>query len=198
MLESIAEPYVVEKYFLSRIQMPGTVYEMYAPNCNKRYIGSTKKSLQKRLNAHKNKNHPLFAFGEVQIRPLLENVPEELLRKKEGEYIRRFKNDLFNTRVAGRTQKEKYWEDIEASRQYHRGLYTPKKSGGDGMYRQLTRYTENREVILRHLCIKNAKKYLRMPSKRSLAKYNFTDAELDSIKKHIYYQKTNEPSASEN
>lgn len=165
--------------------MPGTVYEMYSPNCIKRYIGSTTQSLRQRLNAHRSRKHPIFAYDDVGIRPLLENVPDAELRKKEGEYIRRFQNDLFNTRVAGRTPKEKYWENVEASREYHRNQYIPIKEGGDGNYRQLQRYKDNREAILRQTCIRNAKKQLRLPSKRSQSKYNFTQCEIDDIKKHI-------------
>ena len=158
---------------------------MYSPHCNKRYIGSTTQPLKKRLHCHKHRKHPIFQFGEVKIRPLLENVPGMDLRKKEGEYIRERMSELFNTRVAGRTQKEKYWEDVEASRQYHRNQYTPKKDGGDGDYRQLRRYNDNKEHILRELCLKNAIKNKRMPSKRSLAKYNFTEKELADVKKHL-------------
>ena len=100
--------------------------------------------------------------------------------------------NLFNTRVAGRTQKEKYWEDVESSRQYHREQYTPMKEGGDGDYRQLNYYKKHRELVLRELCLKNAKKSARMPSRRSLLKYNFTQAELDDIKKHIQKAKDDE------
>lgn len=172
--------------------MSGTVYEMYAPSCNKKYIGSTTKALKLRLNAHRSKRHPLFHFDDVQIRTLEENVPLEKLRKREGEYIKQFKDNLFNTRVAGRTQKEKYWEDVESSRQYHRDQYTPMKEGGDGDYRQLNYYKKHRELVLRELCLKNAKKSARMPSRRSLLKYNFTQAELDDIKKHIQKAKDDE------
>jgi hypothetical protein len=164
--------------------MLGTVYEMYSPHCNKRYIGSTTASLKKRLHSHRHRKHPLFQYGEVKIRPLLENVPGIDLRKKEGEYIKARMSELFNKRVAGRTQKEKYWDDVDASREYHRNQYTPKKAGGDGTYRQLVRYQENKERILRELCLKNAVKRGSLPSKRSLRKYNFTEEELATIKKH--------------
>ena len=175
--------------------MSGTVYEMYSPHCCKRYIGSTRRPLNLRLNAHRYRKHPLFQFADVQIRPLVENVPLVELRKKEGEYIKKHMDELYNERVAGRTQKEKYWEDVEASRQYHRNQYTPKKEGGDGDYRQLRRYEDNRETILRELCLKNAYKHKRLPSKRSLLKYNFTDAELDDLRKYIAKQQ-NEPNTS--
>jgi len=171
--------------------MPGTVYEMFSPNCNKRYIGSTTQSLRRRLSAHRRRNHPIFAFDDVQIQPLLENVPDDLLRKTEGEYIRKHKNNLFNTRVAGRTPREKYWEDPEASRAYHRNQYTPIKAGGDGNYRQLRHYQENKEAILRKTCLRNARKHLRLPTKRSIEKYNLTEREIDDIKEHIHQMQQN-------
>jgi len=177
--------------------MPGTIYEMYSPHCNKRYIGSTTRPLNLRLNAHRNKKHPLFAYNDVKIRPLEENVPDEKLRKREGQYIKAQMDNLFNTRVAGRTQKEKYWEDVDASRQHQRSQYTPIRDGGDGNYRQLNRYKQNSYEITRQACITNAKKQLRMPSRRSMTKYNFTEAELEVIKKHIQEAKENEPSTSE-
>jgi len=167
--------------FFARIiekEMPGTVYEMYSPNCNKRYIGSTTQSLRQRLSAHRRRNHPIFAFDDVQIQPLVENVPNDLLRKTEGEYIRKHQGNLFNTRVAGRTAREKYWEDVDASRAYQRSQYTPIKAGGDGNYRQLRRYQENRHDILRKMCIRYAKKHNIKPSPRSMRKYNITEDEL--------------------
>ena len=136
--------------------MNGTVYELYSPNCELRYIGSTKKRLNIRLS--RTKVAPsIFQHGDVNIRALEENVPADELKKKEGEYIRRAYGKLFNTRIAGRTQKERYYEDLDASRERQRSLYTPKRNGGSGDYRQLNRYNENRLQILRTLCIKNAR-----------------------------------------
>jgi len=95
--------------------MNGTVYELYSPNCELRYIGSTKKCLKIRLNAHKSKRHPIFQHSDVNIRALEENVPADKLKKKEGEYIRRAQGKLFNTRIAGRTQRGdimKIWTQV--------------------------------------------------------------------------------------
>jgi len=163
----------------------GTVYELFSPNCNKTYIGSTTKSLATRLNAHRYRNHPLFDYGEVDIRVLEQDIPKEELRKREGKHIRERINSVFNTRVAGRTQRERYYEDVDSSRAYHRQQYTPKRAGGDGNYRQLNRYKENKDVILRDMCIRNAYKYKRLPTKYSQLKYCLTKDEIADILKHI-------------
>ena len=189
----------VDIFFLRRThrRMSGTVYEMYSPNCNKTYIGSTKHPLRLRLLGHKYRNHPLFQYGEVNIRPLFTNVPSAELRKKEGECIKERMSDVFNKRVAGRTQKEKYHEDLDASRQYHRSKYTPKKNGGDGQYRQLLRYEKHREEILRQICLRNAVKYKRLPTKLSIQKYNLTDEEIADLKKSIKQAKEDESRTSQ-
>ena len=177
--------------------MNGTVYELYSPNCELRYIGSTKKRLNIRLSSHKSKRHPIFQYSDVNIRALEENVPADELKKKEGEYIRRAYGKLFNTRIAGRTQRERYYEDLDASRERQRSLYTPKRNGGSGDYRQLNRYNENRLQILRTLCIKNAQKHLRLPAKRSIEKHKITDEEIADLKKYIQKAKEDESRTSQ-
>ena len=177
--------------------MNGTVYELYSPNCELRYIGSTKKCLKIRLNAHKSKRHPIFQHSDVNIRALEENVPADKLKKKEGEYIRRAQGKLFNTRIAGRTQRERYYEDLDASREHQRSMYTPKKNGGDGQYRQLVRYEEHREKILRQICLRNAVRYKRLPTKLSIQKHNLTDEEIADLKKYIQKTKEDESRTSQ-
>jgi len=177
--------------------MNGTVYELYSPNCELRYIGSTKKCLKTRLSAHKSKRHPIFQHSDVNIRALEENVPADKLKKKEGEYIRRAQGKLFNTRIAGRTQRERYYEDLDASREHQRNMYTPKRNGGSGDYRQLNRYKNNRLQILRTLCIKNAQKHLRLPAKRSIEKHKITDEEIADLKKYISKAKDDESRTSQ-
>lgn len=160
----------------------GCVYEMFSPNCKKTYIGSTINPPRVRLCAHKYKNHPIFQYGDVDVRVLEVDIPRSELRRREGYYIRQKMGNLFNSRVAGRSQKEKYWEDPEASRAYHRALYTPKKAGGDGQYRQLNRYNKNSYNILRQMCLKYARDHGTLPSRRSMEKYNFTEVELRTLR----------------
>ena len=158
----------------------GCVYEMYSNNvtCNRTYIGSTTGNPRGRLASHKYKKHPIFQFGQVDVRVLEPNVPASELRKREGDFIRERRGSLFNLRVAGRTQREKYHENIEASRAYQRSQYVPKKDGNEGSYRQLDYYKENSERILRRLCLKNARARGTPPTPRSVQKYAFTDEEL--------------------
>jgi len=161
----------------------GCVYEMYSTNeqCNKTYIGSTRNNPRGRLASHKYNHHPIFEFGAVDVRILEDNIPIENLRKREGELIRERKGLVFNTRIAGRTQKEKYHENIDESRAYHRSKYVPKKHGGDGAYRQLQYYNENAVKILRNTCLKNARARGTPPTPRSVQKYGFTDEELAGL-----------------
>ena len=115
------------------------------------------------------------------MRILEDNIPREHLRRREGEIIRERKDTLFNTRIAGRTQKEKYHENVDESRAYHRAQYVPKKRGGDGDYRQLQYYNDNAAKILRKTCLKNAHDRGTPPTERSIAKYEFTSEELEGL-----------------
>ena len=161
----------------------GRVYEMYSKNeqCNKTYIGSTINNPRGRLASHKYNHHAIFEFGDVDVRILEDNIPREQLRKREGEIIRERKDTLFNTRIAGRTQKEKYHENIDESRAYHRSQYVPKKKGGDGDYRQLQYYNDHAAKILRKTCLRNAHNRGTPPTERSIAKYEFTSEELEGL-----------------
>jgi hypothetical protein len=163
----------------------GCVYEMFSNNkkCNKTYVGSTTGKPRGRLASHKYKKHPIFSFGEVDVRVLEKDIPVDDLRKREGEFIRERQGTLFNIRVAGRTQKERYHENIDASRAYQRSQYTPKKDGGADGYRQLNYYHDNARRILRRTCLQNAHKRGTPPTERSIKKYGFTAEELGELSK---------------
>ena len=155
--------------------------------------------LEERLRLHRQKPHPIFQHGDVEIEALERDVPDDKLLRAEGAHIKHYGLDnLFNVRVAGRTAKERYWDDIDASRERNRNEYTTKRDGGDGQYRQLLRYKENRENILRATCLKNAVKYKRLPTKLSIQKYNFTDDEIADIKKCIQKAKDDALKSSTN
>lgn len=142
--------------------------------------------LEERLRLHRQKPHPIFQHGDVEIEALERDVPDDKLLRAEGAHIKHYGLDnLFNVRVAGRTSKERYWDDIDASRERNRNEYTAKRDGGDGQYRQLVRYKENREKILRQSCLKNAVKYKRLPTKLSIQKYKLTDEEIADLQKSI-------------
>ena len=55
----------------------GCVYEMFSDNvkCNKTYIGSTTGSLRARLASHKYARHPIFTFGDADVRVLEKDIP---------------------------------------------------------------------------------------------------------------------------
>ena len=142
----------------------GCVYEMFSDNakCNKTYIGSTTGSLRARLASHKYARHPIFTFGDADVRVLEKDIPAGELHQRKSAYMREKRDGLFNSRAAGRQ-------------------YTPKRDGGDGNYRQLNYYKQHAKRILRKTCLKNARARGTLPSKRSLDKYQFTVDELHGL-----------------
>jgi hypothetical protein len=97
------------------------IYCIRSDLTDKYYIGSTIQPLSKRLYEHKkhykkyldNKYNYVSSFEILQLEKyyieLLELCPcnskEELL-KKEGEYIRKYKNEIVNKNIPCRTEKE--------------------------------------------------------------------------------------------
>ena len=161
----------------------GCVYEMFSDNakCNKTYIGSTTGSLRARLASHKYARHPIFTFGDADVRVLEKDIPAGELHQRKSAYMREKRDDLFNSRAAGRSQKHACHENVDESPAYSRAQYTPKRDGGDGNYRQLNYYKQHTKRILRKTCLKNARARGTLPSKRSLDKYQFTVDELRGL-----------------
>ena len=95
--------------------------------------------------------------------------------------MREKRDGLFNSRVAGRSQKHACHENVDDSPAYNRAQYTPKRDGGDGNYRQLNYYKQHAKRILRKTCLKNARARGTLPSERSLDKYQFTVDELRGL-----------------
>ena len=97
----------------------GKIYAIKSYKTDKYYIGSTTKSLNERFSKHKSgflQNnryttcHQILNYGNYYIE-LLEAFQCEnrkQLRKREGEYIRQYLNNIVNDRIAGRTAKELY------------------------------------------------------------------------------------------
>jgi len=149
--------------------------------------------LQERLRLHRQKPHPIFQHGDVEIEVLERDVPDDTLLRTEGAHIKHYGLDnLFNVRVAGRTAKERYWDDIDASRERNRNEYTAKKNGGDGLYRQLVNYNKNKFDILRKACLSRAHKLKRLPTVRSQKKYNMSAKEIADLEKSIQKVKDDE------
>ena len=161
----------------------GCVYEMFSDNakCNKTYIGSTTGSLRARLASHKYARHPIFTFGDADVRVLEKDIPAGELRQRKSAYMREKRDSLFNSRAAGRSQKHACHQNVDESRTHGRAQYTPKRDGGDGNYRQLNYYKQHAKRILRKTCLKNARARGTLPSKRSLDKYQFTVDELRDL-----------------
>ncbi len=94
----------------------GKIYIIKSPNHNKAYIGSTCQKLEYRLAFHNETRNTtcteILDAGDAYI-TLLEAFPcstkEELLRK-EGEYIREYKDAIVNHNIAGRTKYEYHAE----------------------------------------------------------------------------------------
>ena len=122
----------------------GCVYEMFSDNakCNKTYIGSTTGSLRARLASHKYARHPIFTFGDADVRVLEKDIPAGELHQSKSAYMREKRDGLFNSRVTGRSQKHTCHESVDESRTHSKAQYTPKRDGGDGNYRQLNYYKQ--------------------------------------------------------
>ena len=124
---------------------PGCVYEMFSNNakCNKTYIGSTTGSLRARLASHKYARHPIFTFGDADVKFSKRTFQLESSISVKVPYMREKRDGLFNSRVAGRSQKHACHENVDESPAYSRAQYTPKRDGGDGNYRQLNYYKQH-------------------------------------------------------
>ena len=99
----------------------GNIYKIISRNTNKIYIGSTTKSLIKRLLGHE-KNYrsykrgkmnyitsfKILEYGQYHIE-LIESIEfdtkNELLNR-EGYYIKKYKDICVNQRIAGQTKQE--------------------------------------------------------------------------------------------
>ena len=165
----------------------GKIYKIVSDSePNKVYIGSTTQQLSKRLGGHvsdyicflNGKHHFVTSFdllknNDYQIL-LIENVNcenKEELHKKEGEWIRKYKNDneledCINKHIAGRTKKEYNFDNKvkvrEYKKQYHednRDKISKKKK----LYREnnkdkIKEYRENNKDKMKEYYEKNKDK----------------------------------------
>lgn len=91
----------------------GKIYCIRSHKTDKIYIGSTTQILCKRMTGHKRKlqnctSKIIMSYGDAYIE-LIEEYPcknKMELNKKEGEYIRKFKDICVNRCIAGRTPTE--------------------------------------------------------------------------------------------
>ena len=103
----------------------GKIYSIRSPNNEKYYIGSTTQKLHNRMAGHRTlKNNgsskEIINSGGAYIE-LIENFScnnkEELL-KREGELIRKFKNDIVNMIIPNRTHKEYIQDNKDKIKKY--------------------------------------------------------------------------------
>ena len=119
--------------------MIGRIYKITSSNTEKVYIGSTTKKLTERLRRHEIdykafqngkqhfiKSYDILEHGDYKIE-LLEKIEYEAkteLFKREGYYIRKYRDICVNRCVAGRTYKQYYKDNAhkirEVNRQYYR------------------------------------------------------------------------------
>jgi hypothetical protein len=121
----------------------GKIYKIISPNFEKYYIGSTKESLNNRLSKHLHdwKLHKngerndfitsflLFQAGDYKIE-LIEDYPCESkkeLHDREGHFQRKFKDDIVNKCIAGRSAKEWREDNTDKLKEYFKQHYINNK-----------------------------------------------------------------------
>ena len=120
----------------------GKIYTIRSYQTDKFYIGSTCSTLTKRLYQHKSRykygtststSREIVKYNDCYIELLeaFECKNKNELRQREGELIRKYKNDIVNCRIENRTTKEwqndnkekiKQWRtnNKEKLKQYHK------------------------------------------------------------------------------
>ena len=103
----------------------GKIYALRSHNTDLYYIGSTINTLAKRLYKHKcdykcymdqntgsqyRSSYKILEYGNCYIELIInyECKNKNELTQKEGEYIRKYKNQICNSEVSGRTRKQYY------------------------------------------------------------------------------------------
>jgi hypothetical protein len=120
----------------------GKIYTIRSFQTEQYYIGSTCDALHKRLYNHRRdyKNYLNNKYGyftsfdiikyEDNYIELLEDYKCESkneLLKREGELIRKYKDDIVNYRIEGRTRKEHYEENKDKIKDYNIKYYEDNK-----------------------------------------------------------------------
>ena len=112
----------------------GKIYTIRSYQTEQYYIGSTCDALHKRLHGHRlhykrylNDTYTFISSFDIikyedHYIELLEEYKCENrneLFKREGELIRKYKDDIVNCRIAGRTGKERYEDNIDNIKEYN-------------------------------------------------------------------------------
>ncbi len=148
----------------------GKIYTIRFHNSNEIYIGSTTQSLAVRFGGHKRQKTSLFNLinnkydgnWEECYYELYENYScsnKEELCRKEGEIIRKFKDDknydCINNIIAGRTYKEYCIDNIEKEKERYK-IYRVKNNDKLKEYRK--QYYENNPEYNKQYREKNIEK----------------------------------------
>ena len=169
--------------------LQGKVYMLSSPHYPKAYIGSTIQSMNKRLNRHRGKwntcrSRELFQACpdsvDVKILQEVEVKDRNELQHHEVRYLKEYRGKLVNRNMPYRDRKQRYQINIDREREYQRNRYATetKKNGGSGNYRQLQRYHDQKESILRHSALQNAWKMRRLPNKSTMTKHGITEEDV--------------------
>lgn len=191
--------------------MRGFIYKIVSPTCDKCYIGSTHASIPVRWSRHKsahkayqngqgnfNSSYSLLDNGDARIEMIEECwVADKMeLRKKEGEYHRKMKDEIVNIRIAGRDMMQWRKDNPETMKRIRKSWYDRNKDSilenlrekyvsrkqekepPENMYPQLQRYHDNKYNMLRAAAIKNITKFNRRPTKLTISKYEISEEEI--------------------
>ena len=169
--------------------LQGKIYRLSSPDYPKVYIGSTIQPIKRRLNRHRGRwntcrSRELFQACpesvEVEILEEVEVKSRKELLHHEARVLKEYPGVLLNKIMPFRSRKERYQENIVEEREYQRNRYaTAKKStGGDGNYRQLQRYYEQKKAILRRAALMNCVKHKRLPAKSTMIKHGITEKDV--------------------
>jgi hypothetical protein len=137
------------------------IYTIRSYQTDKYYIGSTCDALHKRLYNHRrnyknylNDNFSFFVTSfdiikyEDSYIELLEDYKCENrneLFKREGELIRKYKDEIVNCKIEGRTRKERYEDNIDKIKAYDKKHYEDNKDKIKDIHKEY--YKNNKEKI---------------------------------------------------
>lgn len=172
----------------------GKIYTLRSHHTDKYYIGSTCDALHKRFYKHKMdyklslqgkahyvSSHEILKFDDCYIE-LLENLKCEIkniLNKREGELIRKHKNEVVNIAIPGREHKD-YLSDCkkQIAKQRHEHYERTKKTRKE----YLLINAEHTKEIAKQYRLKNLEKL-----KEKAIKYNqLNEDKLKEIRKKSY------------
>ena len=135
----------------------GKIYTIRSHQTDKYYIGSTIQPLHKRLHGHRKdfkycpeksmSSYEIIKYNDNYIE-LLEEYPCEnknQLFRREGELIRKYKKDLVNLEIAGRSRNEWITDNRDHVKNTVENYYLKNKKYIDDWHRE---YNEKNKVII--------------------------------------------------